>query len=123
MVRAVAAASRILFSQSDEIPGAETVALLAREVPVTPLARRELDAGVALVDLLVRTRLAESKGAARKLIEGGGVYINNRRPSDVRKTVSAADLEWPGAISRRPPRAVPTCRRSRASPTCRASCP
>ena len=96
--RAVAAASRILFSQSDEIPGAETVAQLAREVPVTQLARRELDAGVALVDLLVRTGLGDSKGAARKLMEGGGVYINNRRQTNVRKTVSAADLEWPGAI-------------------------
>ena len=97
-VRAVETASRILFSGSDEIPRPETVALLAREVPVTELSRAELQSGLGLVDLLVRTRLGESKGAARKLMEGGGVYINNHRQSDVRKVVSPDDLEWPGAI-------------------------
>jgi len=98
VVDAAEAASRILFSASDEIPTAETLALVAREVPVTELPRRELDPGAALVDLLVRTRLAESKGAARKLMEGGGVYVNNRRESDVRKVVSAGDVAWPNAI-------------------------
>ncbi len=97
-VRAVEAASRILFSASDEIPRAETVAMLAREAPVTEMTRAELDAKVGLVDLLVRTRLAESKGAARKLIEGGGVYLNNERQTQVQKTISAEDLKWPKAI-------------------------
>jgi tyrosyl-tRNA synthetase len=50
------------------------------------------------VELLVRTRLAESKGAARKLIEGGGVYLNNARQTQGQKTVSAEDLKWPGAM-------------------------
>jgi len=97
-VRAVEAASRILFSASDEVPAAETVAMLAREVPVTEMTRTELHAKAGLVDLLVRTRLAESKGAARKLIEGGGVYLNNQRQNQVQKAVSGPDLQWPGAI-------------------------
>jgi tyrosyl-tRNA synthetase len=60
--------------------------------------RTELDPGIALVDLLVRTRLAESKGAARKLIEGGGVYLNNERQTQPQRRVSGGDLKWPGAI-------------------------
>ena len=36
-VRAVEAASRILFSASNEVPTHETVAMLAREVPVTEI--------------------------------------------------------------------------------------
>ena len=98
VVAAVEAASRILFSASDEIPAEQTVAMLANEVPVTEMARGELSQGIGLVDLLVRTRLGESKGAARKLLEGGGVYLNNRRESDVKKMVSADDLAWPGAL-------------------------
>jgi tyrosyl-tRNA synthetase len=97
-VRAAEAASRILFSASDEIPDSETVAMLAREMPVTELPRPDLDAGIALVDLLVRAQLGDSKGAARKLIEGGGVYVNNRRVGETRHVVTAADLAWPGAI-------------------------
>ena len=98
VVAAVEAASRILFSASDEIPAEQTVAMLANEVPVTEMARGELSQGIGLVDLLVRTRLGESKAAARKLLEGGGVYLNNRRESDVKKMVSADDLAWPGAL-------------------------
>ena len=98
VVRAVEAASRILFSASDEVPSADTVELLSREMPVTEVPKNDFEAGIGLIDLLVRTGLGESKGAARKLLEGGGVYVNNRRQSDTRKIVSRADLEWPGAI-------------------------
>lgn len=97
-VRAVEAASRILFSGSDEVPSAETVALLAREVPVTSVEQADLDAGIGLVDLMLRTRLAESKGAARKLIEGGGVYLHSERQSQPQKSVTVQDVRWPGAL-------------------------
>jgi tyrosyl-tRNA synthetase len=97
-VRAVESASRILFTASDEIPTLETIALLALEAPVTQITPAELDAKIGLVDLLVRTRLSESKGAARKLIESGGVYLNNQRQNQAQKIVSAEDLKWPGAI-------------------------
>jgi tyrosyl-tRNA synthetase len=93
-VSAVEAASRILFG-SDEIPSAETIRLLASEMPFTPV---DLGDGVALVDLLVRTDLAKSKGAARKLIEGGGIYLYSERQTDPHRTISAADVKWPDAI-------------------------
>jgi tyrosyl-tRNA synthetase len=87
------AASQILFG-SDEIPVKETLGVLRRELQHT-----QVEPDIPLVDLLVRTRLAESKGAARKLIEGGGIYLYNERQTDPRKTVSTDDLKWPdGAI-------------------------
>ncbi|MGC2657697.1 MAG: tyrosine--tRNA ligase [Bryobacteraceae bacterium] len=97
-VGAIEAASRILFSASDEIPDAATVAMLSHEAPVTQLGREELSKGVELVELLTRTKLSESKGAARKAIEGGGVYLNNERQTNARKTVSSDDLKWPNAL-------------------------
>jgi tyrosyl-tRNA synthetase len=97
-VRAVEAASRILFSSSVEVPGPETVAMLAREMPATVLTVADLEARIPLPDLLVRTSLAHSKGEARKLIEAGGVYVNNQRQNQPQKTVSPEDLQWPGAI-------------------------
>jgi tyrosyl-tRNA synthetase len=95
---AATAASRILFQASNEIPTAETVAMLAWEMPVTEVHRTELDSGTGLIELLVRTRLADSKGAARKLIEGGGVYLNNERQTQIQKIVSVDDVKWPEAI-------------------------
>lgn len=97
-LRAVEQASRLLFGSADLVPDEATLELLAREVPSSTVSRAELEAGLALPDLLTRTRIAESKGAARKLIEGGGFYLNNKRVDATRKTVTAADMEWPGAI-------------------------
>lgn len=97
-VRAVESASRILFGAADVIPDEATIALLGREVPSSEITRAELEAGVAMADFLVRTKLADSKGAARKLVEGGGVYVNNKRVGADKKTVTASDIEWPGAI-------------------------
>jgi len=93
-VLAVEAASRILFG-SDEIPTDRTVRLLASEIPSTPV---DLGEGIALTDLLVSTKLAASKGAARKLIDGGGVYLYNERQTDPQRTISVQDVKWPYSI-------------------------
>jgi len=39
-----------------------------------------------------------AQGAARKLVEGGGVYLNNQRQNQPQKAVSPKDLTWPGAL-------------------------
>lgn len=97
-VRSVEAASRILFGAWDEIISAETVATLAREVPVTNLGHDELIKGVLLADVLVRAGLAESKGAARRLIEAGGTYVNNERETATNRVISSADVQMPAAV-------------------------
>ena len=40
----------------------------------------------------MRTQLAPSKSQARKLIQSGGAYLNNRRIADVEHTVDASQL-------------------------------
>ncbi len=97
-ITSVEAASRILFGQWDAAPSAEVVATLAREMPSTTLARAELEAGIAVADALVNTGLAESKSAARKLVDGGGLYLNNVRVTAEKKTITAADIIWPDAM-------------------------
>ena len=97
-ITSVEAASRILFGQWDAAPSAEVVATRAREMPSTTLARAELEAGIAVADALVKTGLAESKSAARKLVDGGGLYLNNVRVTAEKKTITAADIIWPEAM-------------------------
>ncbi len=52
---------------------AEHLAALSDEIPTTHSA---LD-GREVVDLLVESKLAASKGEARRLIAGGGIYVND----------------------------------------------
>ena len=55
------------------------------DMPVTELTEAELSGGMNIVDLLVKTGLAPSKGEGRRLIQQGGVYIGD-------KTVEATDM-------------------------------
>ena len=44
--------------------------------------------GMGLVDLVARVELAPSKGEARRLVQSGGIYVNNRRLSDPQARVT-----------------------------------
>jgi tyrosyl-tRNA synthetase len=96
-VESVEAASRMLFGEWNPSPSQEVLEVLASEVPVTKVSRAEFEAPISLIDVLVRAKVAESKGACRKLIAGGGLYVNNVRQSDEKKMLSASDLLWPNA--------------------------
>jgi tyrosyl-tRNA synthetase len=97
-VESVEAASRILFGQWETSPSTETIEVLVRELSSTSVSREELATGLPLVDLLMKTKLAESKNMARKAVEGGGIYLNNIRQTSVQKTVTADDIIWQDAV-------------------------
>ena len=88
----VEAASAILFGEEQPEVHAQVFDILAREIP-TVVVEGESD-GVALVDLVARAGLAKSKGEARRSIEQGGIYVNQRRINDVAQTIGAQD--WIG---------------------------
>jgi tyrosyl-tRNA synthetase len=89
---AAEAASAILFGAPVADATPEALAAVGAEVPAVPLERGELDAGVAVVDLLARVpELAASKGEARRALAQGGVYVNGDRAAEDR-TVTASDL-------------------------------
>jgi tyrosyl-tRNA synthetase len=88
---AAEAASAVLFgAELDDLePG--TLATLEEEVPTTDVAT--IDGGVDLVDLLVESGLASSRKDARRTIDEGGAYVNNRRRSAEDATVTPEDLQ------------------------------
>jgi tyrosyl-tRNA synthetase len=86
-------ASEIMFG--GELQGVtETVFQdVVGEVPTKSIEKAGLGgAGTSLVDLLVVSGLSSSKGQARKDVEGGGIYLNNVRVSDVSRAVTTGDL-------------------------------
>jgi tyrosyl-tRNA synthetase len=50
----------------------------AESIPSAVLSRRELEAGVGILDLLVRSGLCSSKGEARRLVSQGGAYLGGQ---------------------------------------------
>ncbi len=70
----------------------------AEGLPTIEIARNDLDAGIAVVDLLVSAGLAASKGEARRLIKGNGIKLNDATVSDEAAKASAADLNADNAV-------------------------
>lgn len=60
--------------------------------PATVKPKSAITGGLSIVDLLVESTLCGSKGAARKDIQGGGIYLNNDRVSDPAALVNPGDL-------------------------------
>ena len=57
------------------------------------IERSKLDGiGIPLVELLIITKLSQSKGQARKDIESGGIYVKNEREANAARVVTLSDL-------------------------------
>src|SRR5262245_43920798 len=75
--------SSILFGEDIATADADDVLAVFGDVPSTDLSFDALGGdGIGVVDLVARVQLAPSKGEARRLVQSGGIYVNNRRVSD-----------------------------------------
>ncbi len=85
-------ASRVLFGEEIKNQKLQDVMDIFAEAPSIEINKNEFTGdGLSLADLVARTGLAKSKGEARRLIEGGGIYLQNVRSNDARKMVSLQD--------------------------------
>jgi tyrosyl-tRNA synthetase len=76
-------ASSLLFGEDINRLPVEDVLAVFEDVPSTELRSDEIGAdGISVVDMIARAQLAPSKSEARRLIQSGGVYVNNRRVAD-----------------------------------------
>ena len=61
-----------------------TLDKLSASLPQTTITMQELDMGLTLVELFVKTGLCSSKGQARRLLQQGGGYCNESRVTEDR---------------------------------------
>jgi len=80
-------ASRALFG-----PGKPTGAA-AEAIPTTVIPRARLKAGIPVVELFTEAGLTRSRSDARRLVEQGGAYINERRVDDIGVVITPEWLE------------------------------
>ena len=79
-------ASSVLFGEDIATLSADQVLAVFSDVPSSEVSGAAFEgAGMLLVELLAdpAVKLAPSKSEARRLVQSGGVYVNNRRASDV----------------------------------------
>ncbi len=64
----------------------------AQGVPHLEVTNAELEGGVGLLELLVRGGLAKTNGDARRLVQGGGVRVNDEKVADPRQSLTVNDV-------------------------------
>ena len=90
-LRAAQRASAVLFGGSLEGVSAADLEAIAADVPNATLPRDQV-IGQPLVDVAVAAGFLKSKGEARRLIQGGGLSLNNDKVSDPACVVPAEAL-------------------------------
>ena len=59
------------------------------DMPTTEIPASELDnGGIGILDLLVKTKLAPSKGEGRRLVQQGGISVNEEKITDANAVIS-----------------------------------
>ena len=57
-------------------------------MPTFELSKDNIANGLSILDLIVLTKIAPSKGQARTLVEQGGISINDEKITDAKHTIS-----------------------------------
>ncbi len=86
-------ATQVFFgAEIDDLTDHELLEIFA-DVPSRQVPRSRLAGdGLSLIDALVLAGLARSNGEARRAIEQGGAYVNNRRRTDLADRLTPSDL-------------------------------
>jgi tyrosyl-tRNA synthetase len=87
----VHSAAKAIFSQGTDDPN----------MPTSEISTAALSEGKNIVDLLYECRIVPSKGEGRRLIEQGGVYMNDVRIESIDRAVTRNDFKDNKAIIRR----------------------
>lgn len=65
----------------------------SENMPTVSISKLEIEQGIQVLELLVKTGLVPSKGEAKRLIQQGGLSLNNERVDTIERLVTGADLK------------------------------
>lgn len=91
LTKALAATKAMFGGELEGLTDAD-LADIFEDVPSSALPAGSVSIGISLVEVLAGTDLADSKGKARKLIQQGGISVNNIRETNTEAIVNAKTL-------------------------------
>lgn len=68
-----------------------------KAMPTTPISSARLERGLGVLEIFTEVGLTQSRGEARRLVQQGGVYVNDTRIDQPEAVLSAKDVT-PGGI-------------------------
>jgi tyrosyl-tRNA synthetase len=83
-------ATRSLFGTGTNLDNVPTYTMPIASLNSTPI-----------VDILTESKLCPSKSDARRMIEGGGITLNDNKVADIRQTITTDDIKEGYALLRK----------------------
>ncbi|MBQ8573209.1 MAG: tyrosine--tRNA ligase, partial [Ruminococcus sp.] len=91
--------TKLIHGEEEAVKAQETARALfsgavdVENMPATEITAEDFtDGAVGIMDLMVKCKLAASKGEARRLIQQGGVNAKDEKVTDVYKSFTAEDF-------------------------------
>jgi tyrosyl-tRNA synthetase len=88
--RAAEKAAQAAFAQGGDLEA----------MPTTTVSLARLEAGLGVLEIFAETGLTQSRGEARRMLQQGGVYVNDQRIEQVEAVLTPADLTAEGILLR-----------------------
>jgi tyrosyl-tRNA synthetase len=88
--RAAEKAARAAFAQGGDLEA----------MPTTTLPRARLKAGLGVLEIFAEVGLTKSRGEARRMLQQGGIYVNDQRVEQIEAVLTLADLTSDGILLR-----------------------
>ena len=84
--------SEVLFGSEISDVSDEMLESIFKDVPSTEMSWESLEPGIPVVDAMVQCGISKGRSAARRLINGGGMYLNNKRVTDTNYIINEESL-------------------------------
>ena len=84
--------SQVLFGREISDVSDKMLEGIFKDVPSTELPWKDVESGIPMVDAMVLCAISKGKSAARRLIDGGGLYLNNKRITDTDYVITRESL-------------------------------
>lgn len=91
--------TRIVHGEAEALKARQATEVLfggggdSEAIPTTAVSREQLEKGINIIDLLVLTGLAPSKGEGRRLVTQGGVYVGDEKAESIDLTIGLPEFE------------------------------
>lgn len=96
--------TRIVHGEEEAVKAREAARALfanggkSEDIPTTEYSKSEMDEGKDLITLLVETKLVSSRSEGRRLIQQGGVVVNDVKITEMDKKFTAKDFHEDGTL-------------------------
>ena len=85
-------ATEVLFGGELEGLSADEIEDVFSDVPSSDMSRSDLSGnGLSMIDVVTNSGLTKSRSESRRAIEGGGLYLNNVRVTDIERKIEIDD--------------------------------